>query len=62
MFKPAIKELSFCHKLRFANSYNLATPFSSRPLIFQTIILVDQIVNSPFIQNMIRTSKRCKIL
>ena len=26
----------FCHKLRFYNSYNLATRFS-RPLIFQTI-------------------------
>ena len=31
-----IKELSFCHKLRFSYSYNLATCFS-RPLIFQTI-------------------------
>ena len=31
-----LKELSFCHKLRFSNSYNLATRFP-RPLIFQTI-------------------------
>ena len=31
-----MKELSFCHKLRFSNSYNLAT-HSPRPLIFQTI-------------------------
>ena len=30
------KELSFCHKLWFSNSYNLAT-HSPRPLIFQTI-------------------------
>ena len=30
------KELSFCHKLWFSNSYNLAT-HSLRPLIFQTI-------------------------
>ena len=30
------KELSFYHKLRFPNSFNLATLFS-RPLIFQTI-------------------------
>ena len=29
------KELSFCRKLRFSNSYNLATRFP-RPLIFQT--------------------------
>ena len=29
-----IKELSFCHKLRFSNSNNLATRF---PFIFQTI-------------------------
>ena len=36
----ALKELSFCHKLWFSNSYlaknNLAT-HSLRPLIFQTI-------------------------
>ena len=31
-----LKELSFCHKLRFSNSYNLANRFP-RPLIFQTI-------------------------
>ena len=31
-----IKELSFCHKLRFSYSYNLETCFP-RPLIFQTI-------------------------
>ena len=30
------KELSFCHKLWFSNSYNLGTHFP-RPLIFQTI-------------------------
>ena len=30
------KKLSFCHKLRFSNSYNLATRFP-RPLKFQTI-------------------------
>ena len=30
------KELSFCHKLWFSNSYNLTTRFP-RPLIFQTI-------------------------
>ena len=29
-------KLSFCHKLRFSNSYNLATRFP-RPLIFQNI-------------------------
>ena len=34
--KSFSKELSFYHKLRFLNSYNLATRFS-RPLIFQTI-------------------------
>ena len=28
--------MSFCHKLRFPNSYHLATCFP-RPLIFQTI-------------------------
>ena len=32
----SLKELSFCHKLRFSNSYNLATRFP-RPLIFPTI-------------------------
>ena len=31
-----MKELSFCHKLRFSNYNNLATRFP-RPLIFQTI-------------------------
>ena len=31
-----LKELSFCHIIRFSNSYNLATHFP-RPLIFQTI-------------------------
>ena len=31
-----LKELSFCHKLRFSNSYNLATHFL-KLLIFQTI-------------------------
>ena len=36
MTKKEIKELSFCHKLWFSNSYNLAT-HSPRPLIFQTI-------------------------
>ena len=30
------KDLSFCHKLWFSNSYNFATR-SPRPLIFQTI-------------------------
>jgi len=34
--KKCAKELSFCHKLIFSNSYNLATLFP-RPLIFQTI-------------------------
>ena len=34
--KKLQKELSFCHKLRFSYSYNLATCFP-RPLIFQTI-------------------------
>ena len=31
-----LKELSFCHKLRFSNSYNLVTHFP-KPLIFKTI-------------------------
>ena len=33
--KILLKELSFCHKLRFSNSHNLATCFPA-PLIFQT--------------------------
>ena len=34
--KNGEKELSFCHKLRFANSYSLEIRFP-RPLIFQPI-------------------------
>ena len=34
-YKNPRKELSFCHKLKFSNSYNLATRFL-RPLICQT--------------------------
>ena len=34
--KKSEKEMSFCHKLRFSNYYNLAVRFP-RPLIFQTI-------------------------
>ena len=36
MIETKTKELSFCHKLRFSNYYNLATRFP-RPMIFQTI-------------------------
>ena len=32
----AVKELSFCHKLKFSNSYKLAIKYY-RPLIFQTV-------------------------
>ena len=43
-----IKELSFCHKLRFSNFCNLATRFP-RPLIFQLLILVDQSLKYQYI-------------
>ena len=51
------KELSFCHKLWFSNSYNFATRFP-RPLIFQTINSVRS--NSLSLKNERLTSSDCK--
>ena len=52
--------MSFCHKLRFSNSYNLATRFP-RPLIFQTLNSGPGISNSLSLKYQRLTPSGCKI-